>query len=183
MKNTQEEVNNQQVIDQNVSKEKHQENITISVPNPQIYISKAQNHIKNTKLIQKFLQKTLKSQIIFVFLLIFFIIDIIIAFSNIKIRQENKKLNEDNLAMYEMIEITNIGGMIEGSQVNYLENLLSQNGIYLDPLYYIDFVDAAYDKYDETIKEFKRIDLNKYLDAYLNRDYNDQLYNKRINEE
>ena len=44
--------------------------ITLSLPNPQIYLSKAKNHIKNTTFIRKFLQKTLKSQVIFIFLLI-----------------------------------------------------------------------------------------------------------------
>lgn len=136
---------------------------------------------KISKITQIFNKKD-KTSYILLFLSVFFVINILMFISNIKIKIDNKKLNEDNLTMYEMIEITNINGMIEGSQVNYLENLLSQNGIYLDSLYYMNFVDAAYDKYDEVIKEFKRIDLNKYLDEYLNRDYNEQLYNKRTKE-
>ena len=59
-----------------------QEKLTLSVPNPQIYISKAKNKLKTTK----FFQKTLKSQVIFVFLLVFFIINVVMAASNVKIK-------------------------------------------------------------------------------------------------
>ena len=50
----------------------------------------------------KFFQKTLRSQIIFVFLLVFFTINVVITASNVKIKQINKKLNEDyNIQLYD----------------------------------------------------------------------------------
>ena len=179
MKNNQNSFQNQenQVLSTNQSSP--QENITISVPNPKIYVSKAQNSLKKTK----FFQKTLKSQVIFVFLLVFFIINVVMTASNVKIKQTNKELNEDNLTIYEMIEVNNITRAIQSNRIDYLEGLIAYAGIDLDALYYIDFVDEAYEKYEETIKEFKQIDLNKIVDQYLNKDYSDMLTNKRITEE
>lgn len=178
MKNDQNSQNTQENQSQSTFTTSSQENITLSVPNLKIYISKAQNHLKSTK----FFQKTLKSQVIFVFLLVFFVINVVIAVSNVKIRQTNKKLNEDNLVIYEMIEVNNITRAIQSNRINYLEGLIAYAGIDLDALYYIDFVDAAYEKYEETIKEFKTIDLNKVLDQYLNKDYNDMLTESREDE-
>ena len=185
MKNNQDSAQNDQNSAQNQENQPQpsdqsssQENITISVPNPKIYVSKAQNRLKSTK----FFQKTLKSQVIFVFLLVFFIINVVMAVSNIKIKQTNKKLNEDNLVIYEMIEVNNITRAIQSNRINYLEGLIAYAGIDLDALYYIDFVDAAYEKYEETIKEFKTIDLNKVLDQYLNKDYSDMLTESREDE-
>lgn len=180
MKNNQNSSQNQENQSQSTNQSTSQENITFSVPNPQIYLSKAQNRIKSTK----FFQKTLKSQVIFVFLLVFFIINVVMAALNVKIKQDNKKLNEDNLAIYEIIEVNNITRAIQSNRINYLEGLLiAYAGIDLDALYYIDFVDEAYEKYEETIKEFKQIDLNKIVDQYLNKDYSDMLTDKRIAED
>ena len=179
MKNNQNSFQNQENQVQSTNQSSSQENITISVPNPKIYVSKAQNSLKKTK----FFQKTLKSQVIFVFLLVFFIINVVMTASNVKIKQTNKELNEDNLAIYEMIEVNNITRAIQSNRIDYLEGLIAYAGIDLDALYYIDFVDEAYEKYEETIKEFKQIDLNKIVDQYLNKDYSDMLTNKRITEE
>lgn len=179
MKNNQDSVQNQENQSQSTSLLSSQENITISVPNPKIYVSKAQNRLKSTK----FFQKTLKSQVIFVFLLVFFIINVVMAALNVKIKQDNKKLNEDNLAIYEIIEVNNITRAIQSNRINYLEGLIAYAGIDLDALYYIDFVDEAYKKYEDTIKEFKQIDLNKIVDQYLNKDYSDMLTDKRIAED
>ena len=179
MKNNQNSFQNQENQVQSTNQLSPQENITISVPNPKIYVSKAQNSLKKTK----FFQKTLKSQVIFVFLLVFFIINVVMTASNVKIKQTNKELNEDNLTIYEMIEVNNITRAIQSNRIDYLEGLIAYAGIDLDALYYIDFVDEAYEKYEETIKEFKQIDLNKIVDQYLNKDYSDMLTNKRITEE
>ena len=179
MKNDQNSQNTQKNQSQSTFTTFSKENITLSVPNPKIYISKAQNRLKSTK----FFQKTLKSQVIFVFLLVFFIINVVMAASNVKIKQTNKKLNEDNLTIYEMIEVNNITRAIQSNRIDYLEGLIAYAGIDLDALYYIDFVDEAYENYEETIKEFKQIDLNKIVDQYLNKDYSDMLTNKRITEE
>lgn len=179
MKNNQDSAQNQENQSQPSSLLSSQENITISVPNPKIYVSKVQNHLKSTK----FFQKTLKSQVIFVFLLVFFMINVVMAALNVKIKQDNKKLKEDNLTIYEMVEVNNITRAIQSNRINYLEGLIAYTEIDLDALYYIDFVDAAYEKYEETIKEFKQIDLNKIVDQYLNKDYNDMLTDKRIAEE
>ena len=179
MKNNQNSFQNQENQVQSTNQLSPQENITISVPNPKIYVSKAQNSLKKTK----FFQKTLKSQVIFVFLLVFFIINVVMTVSNVKVKQPNKKLKEDNLTIYEMVEVNNITRAIQSNRINYLEGLIAYAGIDLDALYYIDFVDEAYEKYEETIKEFKQIDLNKIVDQYLNKDYSDMLTNKRITEE
>ena len=179
MKNDKDLAQNQENQQKSTSQSSSQENITISVPNPKIYVSKAQNCLKKTK----FFQKTLKSQVIFVFLLVFFIINVVMAASNVKIKQDNKKLSEDNLTIYEMVEVNNITRAIQSNRINYLEGLIAYAGIDLDALYYIDFVDEAYEKYEETIKEFKQIDLNKIVDQYLNKDYSDMLTDKRIAED
>lgn len=179
MKNDQNSAQNQENQSKSTSQSSSQENITISVPNPKIYVSKVQYRLKSTK----FFQKTLKSQVIFVFLLVFFIINVVMAALNVKIKQDNKKLNEDNLAIYEIIEVNNITRAIQSNRINYLEGLIAYAGIDLDALYYIDFVDEAYEKYEETIKEFKQIDLNKIVDQYLNKDYSDMLTDKRIAED
>ena len=74
------------------------------------------------------------------------------AASNVKIKQDNKKLKEDNLTIYEMVEVNNITRAIQSNRINYLEGLIAYAGIDLDALYYIDFVDAAYEKYEETMR-------------------------------
>ena len=112
MKNDQKSQNNQENQSQSTSTSSSQENIILSVPNPKIYISKAQNRLKSTK----FFQKTLKPQVIFVFLLVFFIINVVIAASNVKIKQDNKKLNEDMVSIYEMVEVLNIARKVDARQ-------------------------------------------------------------------
>lgn len=114
-----------------------QEKFTLSVPNPQIYISKVKNKLKTTK----FFQKTLKSQVIFVFLLVFFIINVVIAASNVK--QTNKKLNEDMVSIYEMIEVLNVARKIDGRQIKYLESVLDRNNVYIDYYYASDISDEV----------------------------------------
>lgn len=156
-----------------------QEKLTLSVPNPQIYISKAKNKLKTTK----FFQKTLKSQVIFVFLLVFFIINVVIAASNIKIKQTNKKLNEDNLAIYEIIEVLNVARKVDGRQIKYLESVLDRNNVYIDYSYASNISDEVYEDYKEAIEKFHKIDYNSVLDQFLNEDYNTQLYEKRQQEE
>lgn len=156
-----------------------QENITISVPNPQIYVSKVQNRLKNTK----FFQKTLKSQVIFAFLLVFFIINIVMAASNVKIKQTNKKLNEDMVTIYEMVEVLNIARKVDGRQIKYLESVLEENNVYISPMYSSDISDEVYEEYKNEIENFKKVDYNAVLDQFLNENYNKQLYEKRQQEE
>ena len=156
-----------------------QEKLTLSVPNPQIYISKAKNNLKTTK----FFQKTLKSQVIFVFLLVFFIINVVIAASNVKIKQINKKLNEDMISIYEMVEVLNVARKVDGRQIKYLESLIEENNVYLSPLYASNISDEVYEEYKETIDKFHKIDYNAVLDQFLNENYNEQLYEKRQQEE
>lgn len=178
MKNNQNSNQNQENQQQSTSTSSSQENITFSVPNPKIYVSKAQNRLKNTK----FFQKTLKSQVIFVFLLVFFIINVVMAASNVKIKQDNKKLNEDNLAIYEMIEVLNIARKVDGRQIKYLESILDRNNVYIDYSYASNISDEVYEEYKETIDQFHKIDYNAILDQFLNENYNEQLYEKRQQE-
>lgn len=157
--------------------------ITLSLPNPQIYLSKAKHSLKNTTFIRKFLQKTLKSQVIFIFLLIFFIINVIFSVSNAKIKTDNTKLNEDNLAIYEIVEVLNVARKVDARQIKYLEDVLDRNDIYIDSSYRSTISDEVYDEYHETIDQFKKIDYNAVLDQFLNENYNEQLYEKRKQEE
>lgn len=178
MKNNQNSVQNQEDQSQSTNQPSSQENITISVPNPKIYVSKAQNRLKSTK----FFQKTLKSQVIFVFLLVFFIINVVMTASNVKIKQTNKKLNEDNLTIYEMIEVLNIARKVDGRQIKYLESVLEENNVYISPMYSSYISDEVYEEYKETIDQFHKIDYNAVLDQFLNENYNEQLYEKRQQE-
>lgn len=157
--------------------------ITLSLPNPQIYLSKAKHSLKNTTFIRKFLQKTLKSRTIFLFLLIFFIINVIFSVSNAKIKTDNTKLNEDNLAIYEIVEVLNVARKVDARQIKYLEDVLDRNDIYINSSYRSTISDEVYDEYHETIDQFKKIDYNTVLDQYLNDNYNEQLYEKRKQEE
>ena len=178
MKNDKDLAQNQENQQQSTSQSSPQENITISVPNPQIYLSKAQNCLKKTK----FFQKTLKSQVIFVFFLIFFIINVVMTVSNVKIKQTNKKLNEDNLTIYEMIEVLNIARKVDGRQIKYLESVLEENNVYINPVYSLYISDEVHEEYKETIDQFHKIDYNAVLDQFLNENYNEQLYEKRQQE-
>lgn len=157
--------------------------ITLSLPNPKIYLSKAKHSLKNTTFIRKFLQKTLKSRIIFLFLLVFFIINVIFSVSNAKIKTDNTKLNEDNLAIYEIVEVLNVARKVDARQIKYLESVLDRNDIYIDSSYRSTISDEVYDEYEETIEQLHKIDYNTVLDQYLNENYNEQLYEKRKQEE
>lgn len=182
--NLQENDQNNQTTSQNQSSSPDSPTkITLSLPNPQIYISKAKHSLKNTTFIRKFLQKTLKSQVIFIFLLIFFIINVIFSVSNAKIKTDNTKLNEDNLAIYEIVEVLNVARKVDARQIKYLESVLDRNDIYIDSSYRSTISDEVYDEYHETIDQFKKIDYNTVLDQYLNDNYNEQLYEKRKQEE
>lgn len=178
-KNDQNLSQNQETQQQSTSTPSSQENITFSVPNPKIYVSKAQNRLKSTK----FFQKTLKSQVIFVFLLVFFIINIVMTVSNVKIKQDNKKLNADNLAIYEIVEVLNIARKVDSRQIKYLESVLDRNDVYIDYSYDTNISDEVYEEYEDTIEQFKKIDYNAVLDQFLNENYNEQLYEKRQQEE
>lgn len=153
--------------------------ITFSLPNPKIYLSKAKNHLKTTN----FFQKTLKFKIFFVFLLILLAINIKFSVSNVKIRQENKKINEDNLSLYEMLEVYNITRVVYGKQLKYLESVLEDERIYIDSSYRNNISDEVYDEYYEQIESFKQVDFNTVLDQFLNINYNQQLYEKRMQQE
>ena len=157
--------------------------ITLSLPNPQIYLSKAKNHLKNTTFIRKFLQKTLKSRIIFLFLLVFFIINVIFSVSNAKMKSDNIKLNEDMVTIYGLVEMINITRKVEVRQIKYLEDVLDRNDIYIDSSYRSTISDEVYEEYEETIEQLHKIDYNTVLDQYLNVNYNEQLYEKRKQEE
>lgn len=182
--NLQENDQNNQTTPQNQSSSPDSPTkITLSLPNPQIYLSKAKNHIKNTTFIRKFLQKTLKSQVIFLFLLVFFIINVIFSVSNAKMKSDNIKLNEDMVTIYGLVEMINITRKVEVRQIKYLEDVLDRNDIYIDSSYRSTISDEVYEEYEETIEQLHKIDYNTVLDQYLNDNYNEQLYEKRKQEE
>lgn len=185
--NLQENDQNNQTTPQNQSSSPNTSSsptkITLSLPNPKIYLSKAKNHIKNTTFIRKFLQKTLKSQVIFLFLLVFFIINVIFSVSNAKMKSDNIKLNEDMVTIYGLVEMINITRKVEVRQIKYLEDVLDRNDIYIDSSYRSTISDEVYEEYEETIEQLHKIDYNTVLDQYLNDNYNEQLYEKRKQEE
>ena len=166
-------------IQNQVSSSSPDQKITFSLPNPKIYLSKAKNHLKTTN----FFQKTLKFKIFFVFLLILLAINVKFSISNVKIRQENKKINEDNLSLYEMLEVYNITRVVYGKQLKYLESVLEDKRIYIDSSYRSNISDEVYDEYYEQIDAFKQVDFNTVLDQFLNINYNQQLYEKRQQQE
>ena len=166
-------------IQNQVSSSSPDQKITFSLPNPKIYLSKTKNHLKTTN----FFQKTLKFKIFFVFLLILLVINVKFSFSNAKIRQENKKINEDNLSLYEMLEVYNITRVVYGKQLKYLESVLEDERIYIDSSYRSNISDEVYDEYYEQIDAFKQVDFNTVLDQFLNINYNQQLYEKRQQQE
>ena len=55
--------------------------------------------------------------------------------------------------------------------------------MYLSPLYASNISDEVYEEYKETIDKFHKIDYNAVLDQFLNENYNEQLYEKRQQEE
>lgn len=156
--------------------------ITLSVPNPRIYLSKALSNTKNYYKTTNFFQKTLKFKIFFVFLLVLTVINIVMAASNIKIKQTNKKLNEDMISIYEAFEVTNMARKVTAREIKYLESLIEENNIYLSSMYRSDISDEVYEEYKETIDQFHKIDYNAVLDEFLHEDYNVQLYERRQQE-
>lgn len=114
-----------------------------------------------------------------IFLSIFFILDVVLLGFSVKIRKDNKKLEEDNLIAYEFLEMNNVSRTAQGRRIKYLENIIEDNGIYLDPLYHMDIIDDTYKEYEDTIKEFKKVNINEVMDQYLNMDYSKKMYEKR----
>lgn len=179
MKTDQNQENQSQNTQESTNSTPSQNKITLSVPNPQIYLSRVKNKLKTTN----FFQKTLKFKIFFVFLLILLAVNIKFSVSNVQIRQESKKINEDNLTLYEMLEVYNITRVVYGKQLKYLESILEDERIYVSSFYKSDISDEVYDEYHEQIEAFKQVDYNAVLDQFLNINYNQQLYEKRQQEE
>ena len=179
MKTDKNQENQSQNTQESTNSTPSQNKITLSVPNPQIYLSKVKNKLKTTN----FFQKTLKFKIFFVFLLILLAVNIKFSVSNVQIRQESKKINEDNLTLYEMLEVYNITRVVYGKQLKYLESVLEDERIYVSSFYKSDISDEVYDEYHEQIEAFKQVDYNAVLDQFLNINYNQQLYEKRMQEE
>lgn len=157
--------------------------ITLSVPNPRIYLSKALSNTKNYYKTTNFFQKTLKFKIFFVFLLVLTVINVVMTVKNVEVKQTNKKLNEDMISIYEAFEVTNMARKITAREIKYLESLIEENNIYLSPMYRSDISDEVYEEYKETIDQFHKIDYNAVLDQFLHEDYNMQLYERRVQEE
>lgn len=179
MKTVPDQENQSQNAQEGTKSTSSQNKITFSLPNPQIYLSKVKNKLKTTN----FFQKTLKFKIFFVFLLILLAVNIKFSISNVKIRQESKKINEDNLTLYEMLEVYNITRVVYGKQLKYLESILEDERIYIDYSYKNNISDEVYDEYHDQIETFKQVDYNTVLDQFLNINYNQQLYEKRQQEE
>lgn len=156
--------------------------ITLSVPNPKIYLSKALSNTKNYLKTTNFFQKTLKFKIFFVFLLVLTVINVIMTVKNVEVKQTNKKLNEDMISIYEAFEVTNMARKVTAREIKYLESLIEENNIYLSPMYRSDISDEVYEEYKETIDQFHKIDYNAVLDEFLHEDYNVQLYERRQQE-
>ena len=93
------------------------------------------------------------------------------------------RINEDNLSLYEMLEVYNITRVVYGKQLKYLESVLEDERIYVSSFYKSDISDEVYDEYHEQIEAFKQVDYNAVLDQFLNINYNQQLYEKRMQEE
>lgn len=156
--------------------------ITLSVPNPKIYLSKALSNTKNHYKTTNFFQKTLKFKIFFVFLLVLTVINVVMTVKNVEVKQTNKKLNEDMISIYEAFEVTNMARKVTAREIKYLESLIEENNIYLNPMYRSDISDEVYEEYKETIDQFHKIDYNAVLDEFLHEDYNVQLYERRQQE-
>ena len=156
--------------------------ITLSVPNPKIYLSKALSDTKNHYKTTNFFQKTLKFKIFFVFLLVLTVINVVMTVKNVEVKQTNKKLNEDMISIYEAFEVTNMARKVTAREIKYLESLIEENNIYLSPMYRSDISDEVYEEYKETIDQFHKIDYNAVLDEFLHEDYNVQLYERRQQE-
>lgn len=156
--------------------------ITLSVPNPKIYLSKALSNTKNYYKTTNFFQKTLKFKIFFVFLLVITVINVVMTVKNVEVEQTNKKLNEDMISIYEAFEVTNMARKVTAREIKYLESLIEENNIYLSPMYRSDISDEVYEEYKETIDQFHKIDYNAILDEFLHEDYNVQLYERRQQE-
>ena len=98
-------------------------------------------------------------------------------------KSDNIKLNEDMVTIYGLVEMINITRKVEVRQIKYLEDVLDRNDIYIDSSYRSTISDEVYEEYEETIEQLHKIDYNTVLDQYLNDNYNEQLYEKRKQEE
>lgn len=87
------------------------------------------------------------------------------------------------VSIYEMVEVLNIARKVDARQIKYLESVLDRNNIYIDYSYDSNISDEVYEEYQETIDQFHKIDYNAVLDQFLNENYNEQLYEKRQQEE
>ena len=166
---------------------------------PHIYASKSQNSTSNTSntsntlksskipyKIQPSIKKILQNPKFSLFLLIFFILNLIFSVLTIttmlSTHKENKQLKSDNVTIYEMFDVLNVTRIAKARQIKYLESLLEENNIYISPLYSVYIQEEMYEEHKETIEKFHKIDYNAVLDQYLNEDYNTMLYNMRIKE-
>ena len=166
---------------------------------PHIYASKSQNSTSNTSntsntlksskipyKIQPSIKKILQNPKFSLFLLIFFILNLIFSVLTIttmlSTHKENKQLKSDNVTIYEMFDVLNVTRIAKARQIKYLESLLEENNIYISPLYSVYIQEEMYEEHKETIEKFHKIDYNAVLDQYLNEDYNTMLYKMRIKE-
>ena len=116
------------------------------------------------------------------FLIILSIINVITLTLNITTISDNKKLTLDNLAIYEMIEVSNIMRKADSRKIKYLESVINENNIYLSPMYKVYINEEVQEEYQTTIETFNRIDYNAMLDQFLYEDYNTMSYKERMKE-
>ena len=116
------------------------------------------------------------------FLIILSIINVITLTLNITTISDNKKLTLDNLAIYEMIEVSNIMRKADSRKIKYLESVINENNIYLSPMYRVYINEEVQEEYQTTIETFNRIDYNAMLDQFLYEDYNTMSYKERMKE-
>lgn len=180
--NTQNQTQNTKFAQKSTTSTPPDSKITLSVPNPKIYLSKVLSDTKNHYKTTNFFQKTLKFKIFFVFLLVLTVINVVMTVKNVEVKQTNNKLNEDMISIYEAFEVTNMARKVTAREIKYLESLIEENNIYLSPMYRSDISDEVYEEYKETIDQFYKIDYNAVLDEFLHEDYNVQLYERRQQE-
>ena len=181
---------------------KNDQNLNMTPDNtsdPHIYSSKSQNSTSNTlntsnilksskipHKIQPSIKKILQNPKFSLFLLIFFILNLIFSVltitTTLSTHKENKQLKSDNVTIYEMFDVLNVTRIAKARQIKYLESLLDENNIYITPLYSVYIQEEMYEEYKDTIEKFHKIDYNEVLDQYLNEDYNTMLYEIRIKE-
>ena len=170
-------------------------NITFSIPNPKIYLNKAknaakslsdhensQNYSENQENPSKFHKFISKTKPITLFLTIFLIINLIIAYKNHDLISQNKKLLSDNVTMYEMFDVVNVTRISSSREIKYLESLLEDNNIHFNDFYGYYIQEQVNEEYKETIEKFHKVDYNTVLDQFLNEDYNTMLFEMRMQE-